>query len=108
MNITIETGISPEMLAKIRALEPTLQQALGRAVDRVQVVWEPTTPKDPQRARLTFTDHNVTRSEELTASDIDREFHIFFRISRLWDDVLAERSHQQAERVRASLAAEGY
>ena len=107
MNITIETGLSPEMLAKIRALEPTLQQALGRAVDRVQVVWEPAAPSIPHRARLILTDGNVTRSEELTAADMDRDFHIFHRINRLWDDVLIERSRLQSIRVRESLAAEG-
>ena len=49
----------------------------------------------------------MSRSDTLTAHDFARDSRAFFRMSGLWESVLAERGRLLAVRVHEALAREG-
>lgn len=106
MNMSIQPGFDSAMLKQVHGLIPDLEKSLGVAKDRVSVVWSPVTTQEGQAVNLQITDQGVSRSDNLTAHDFARQTRAFFRMSRLWDSVLAERERLITVRIRESLAEE--
>ena len=106
MNVSIQPGFDPKLLKQVGGMLPDLEEALGVARDRVSIVWTPVPTQNGQAAQLQITDHDVSRSDNLTADDFARENRAYFRMSRLWDSILAERGRLIAVRIRESLAEE--
>ena len=103
MNISIQPGFDPMVLKQVQEVLPDLEKALGVAKDRVAVVWSPVPTENGQTAQLQITDHGVSRSANLTAHDFARDSRAFFRMSGLWDSILAERGRLLAVRIREAL-----
>ena len=103
MNVTYEPGFDPNLLKQVGSILPDLEEALGVAKDRVSIVWTPVPTQTGQAAQLKITDDGVSRSDTLTAHDFARENRAFFRMSGLWDSILAERGRLLAVRTREAL-----
>lgn len=103
MNMSIQPGFDTAILKQLHGLIPDLEKSLGVAKDRVSVVWSPVTTQDGQAVNLQITDHGVSRSANLTAHDFARDSRAFFRMSGLWDSILAERGRLLADRTREAL-----